>query len=62
MGLDPDGLSSSLDLMKNVNAFCFNDEPSEGPTGDPDEMLSSEEPEDEETIQAYDWEWKTSQV
>ena len=42
MGLDPDGVSSSLDLMKTVGVFSFGEEPSEGPTCDPDEILGSE--------------------
>ena len=41
-GLDPDGISSSLDLMKSVQVFCFGEEPCEFPTGDRDEILSSE--------------------
>ena len=36
--LDPDGFSSSLDLMKTVWVFCFREYPCEGPTGDPDEI------------------------
>ena len=49
IGLDPDGFSSSLDLMKTVAVFCFCQEPSEGTSGDPDEVLSSEGSEDVET-------------
>ena len=36
--------------MKTVGVFCFGDEPSEGPTADPDEILSSEESEDVDTF------------
>ena len=49
IGLDPDGFSSSLDLMKTVGVFCFGEEPSEIPSGDPEEILSSEGSEDAET-------------
>ena len=60
IGLDSDGFSSSLNLMKTVGVFCFVTEPSEGSSGDPDEILSSEGPEDVETsllvVQAYGWE------
>ena len=35
--------------MKTVGVFCFGDEPSEGPSGDPEELLSSEGSEDVET-------------
>ena len=49
IGLDPDGFSSSLNLMKTVGVFSFSDEPSEGPIGDPEEILSSEGSEDVET-------------
>ena len=49
IGLGPDGFSSSLDLMKTVGAFCFGEEPSEGPSGDPEVILSSEGSEDVET-------------
>ena len=48
IGLDPDGFSSSLDLMKTVGILCSGDYPSEGPTGDPEEILSSEGSEDAE--------------
>ena len=46
IGLDPDGFSSSLDLMKTVGVFCFGEEPSEGPSHDPEVILSSEGSED----------------
>ena len=49
IGLDPDGFSSALDLMKAVGVFCFREEPSEGPSGDPEEILSSDGSEDVET-------------
>ena len=49
IGLDPDGFSSSLDLMKTVGVFCFGEEPSEYSSGDPEEILSSEGLEDAET-------------
>ena len=47
--MDPDGFSSSLDLMKTVRAFCFVEEPSGAPSGDPEENVSSEGSEDAET-------------
>ena len=47
--MDPDGFSSSLDLMKTVGAFCFGEEPSGDPCDDPEENLSSEGSEDAET-------------
>ena len=47
--MDPDGFSSSLDLMKTVGAFCFGEEPYGDPSGDPEEILSSEGSEDVET-------------
>ena len=49
IGLDPDGSSSSLDVMKTVGVFCVDEKPSEGPSGDPEEILSSEGSEDAET-------------
>ena len=43
--------------MKTVEVFRFGEEPSEGLSGDPDEILSSEESEDVETsVEAYGWE------
>ena len=36
--------------MKNVGAFCFCGEPSGYPSGYPEEILSSEGPEDAETF------------
>ena len=57
--MDPDGFSSSLDLMKTV-VFCSGEEPSGAPSGEPEEILSSEGSEDVETsppcVQAYGWE------
>ena len=47
--MDPDGFSSSLDLMKTVGAFCSGEEPYGDPIGDPEEILSSEGSEDAET-------------
>ena len=44
--MDPDGFSSSLDLMKTVGAFCSGEEPYGAPSGDPEEILSSEGSED----------------
>ena len=44
--MDPDGFSSSLDLMKTVGAFCSGEEPFGAPIGDPEEFLSSEGSED----------------
>ena len=49
IGLDPDGFSSSLDLMTTLGAFGFVGEPSGDPSGDPEEILSSEGSEDPET-------------
>ena len=49
IGLHPDGFSSSLDLMRTVVVFWFGEEPSEGTSGDPEVMVSSEGPEDVET-------------
>ena len=49
IGLDPNGFPSSLDLMKTVWVFFFGEEPSEGPSGDLEEILSSEGSEDVET-------------
>ena len=46
--MDQDGFSSSLDLMKTEGAFCFGEEPSGDPSGDPEESLSSEGSEDAE--------------
>ena len=48
IGLDKDGFSSCLDLMKTVGAFYFGEEPSGYPSGDPEEILSSEGSEDAE--------------
>ena len=42
IGLDPDGFSSYQDLRKTVEAFCFGEEPSGDPSGDPEEIVSSE--------------------
>ena len=53
IGLDPDGFSSSLDLMNTVGVFWFGEEPSEGHSGDPDEIISSERSEDAETSPPY---------
>ena len=47
--MDPDGFSSSLDLMKTVGVFCSGEEPSGAPVGDPEKILSSEGSEDVET-------------
>ena len=49
IGLDPDGFSSSLDLMKTVGAFWLGKYPCGDPRGDPEEILSSDESEDAET-------------
>ena len=58
--MDPDGFSSSLDLMKTVWVFWFGEEPSDHPRGDPEEILSTEGSDDVETslcvAQAYGWE------
>ena len=58
--MDPDGFSSSLDLMRTVGILCFSEEPSEVPSGDPEVILSSEGPEDVETSPpcgaSYGWE------
>ena len=47
IGLEPDRLPSSLDLMKTVGVF-FGEEPSAGCTGDPGVFWTSEEQVDEE--------------
>ena len=47
--MDPDGFSSSLDMLKTVGAFCFDEEPSGDPSGDPEKLLFSERSEDAET-------------
>ena len=47
--MDPDGFSSSLDPMKTVGAFYSSEEPFGDPSGDPEEILSSEGSEDVET-------------
>ena len=47
--MDPDGFPSSLDLMKTVGVFCSDGEPYGAPSGDPEENLSSEESEEDET-------------
>ena len=49
IGLDPDGFSSYLDMMKTVAVFGSGGQPSGCPSGDPEEILSSEGPEDAET-------------
>ena len=49
IGLDPDGFSSSLALVKTVGTFSFGGEPFGYPSGDPEESLSSEGSEDAET-------------
>ena len=45
--MDPDGFSSSLDLMKTVGVFCSGVEPSGATSGDQEEILSSEGSEDD---------------
>ena len=47
--MDPDGFSTALDLMKTEGAFCFGEELSGDPSGDPEGILSSEWSEDAET-------------
>ena len=47
--MDPDGFSSSLVLMKTVGAFWSGEDPSGAPSGDSEEILSSEGSEDVET-------------
>ena len=42
--------SSSLDPMRTVGASCFGEEPYGYPSGDPEEILSSEGSEDAETF------------
>ena len=58
--MDPDGFSSSLDLMKPVIAFWIGGEPSGDPSGDAEETLSSEGQKMHKpplhVLQAYDWE------
>ena len=64
--MDPDGFSSSQDLMKTEGAFCFGEEPTGAPSGEPEKSLSSEGSEMQKSplhvVQAYGWEWKTSWV
>ena len=55
IGLDPDGFSSSLDLMKTVWAFCSGEEPSWYPSGDPEEGQKMQKP-PLDVVQAYGWE------
>ena len=50
IGLNPDGFSSFLDLMKTVEVLCFGEEPSGLPSGDPEGILSSEGSEYVETF------------
>ena len=47
--MDPDGFSSSLDLMKTIGALGSGEEPSGYPSSDPEEIVSSEGSEDAET-------------
>ena len=49
IGMNPDGFSSSLDLMKTEGALCSGEECSWDPSGNPEEILSSEGSEDAET-------------
>ena len=49
IALDPDGFSSSQDLLKTVGAFWFVEQPSGDPTGYPEDIFSSEGSEDAET-------------
>ena len=49
IGLDPDGISSSLDPRKTVGALRSGEEPYGAPSGDQEEILSSEGSEDAET-------------
>ena len=61
--MDPDGVSSSLDLMKTVGAFSFAEEPSGDPSGDPEEIYLQKGQKMQKpplhVVQAYGWEWKT---
>ena len=49
IGFDSDGFSSSLDLMRTVEVFCFVEQPSECTSGCPKVILSSEGSADVET-------------
>ena len=64
--MDPDGFSSSLDLMKTVGAFCFGAVHSGDPSGDPEEIYLQKGQRMQKpplhVVQAYGWEWKTSWV
>ena len=60
IGLDPDGFSSSLDLMKTVRVFCFGEEPSEGSSGDLEEIYLQKGQQMQKpplhVVQTYGWE------
>ena len=60
IGLDPDGFSSSLDLMKTVGVFCFGEEPSEGSSGDLEEIYLQKGQKMQKpplhVVQTYGWE------
>ena len=60
IGLDPDGFSSSLDLMKTIGAFCSDGEPSGDPSGDPEEIYLQKGHKRQkpplDVVQAYGWE------
>ena len=60
IGLDPDGFSSFLDLMKTVGVLCFGEELSECSSGDPEENCLQKGQKMERpplhVVQAYGWE------
>ena len=60
IGLDPDGFSSSLGLMKTVGAFCSGEETSGAPSGDPEEIYLQKGQKMQKpplhVVQAYGWE------
>ena len=60
IGLDPNGFSSSLDLMKTVEVLCSGDEPSEDPSGDPEKIYLQKGQKMQKhplhVVQAYGWE------
>ena len=62
--MDPDGFSSSLDLMKTVGAFCSGEEPSGDPSIDPEEILSSEgsDPDWKGSKYIVQVEWETGEI
>ena len=66
IGLDPDGFSSSWDLMKTVGAFGFGEEPSGIQVVIQRKFYLQKGQKMQKpplhVVQAYGWEWKTSWV